>query len=114
MMNKQLLLKAGMKAHAQIEEKAEKLKEGTIAHNAWRDGRHINPLYELTANLATLAIAHKEHYGAPIAEDYYTQEYFVDAIHAVRALLNCDYGPTDNGVLDSTLCELLVEAGENP
>ena len=101
-------LKSG---YAQLESIAkERLSNETVSYGNWKKS-HGTPVRKIVEGLLDMERVHLKKYGAPICADYYTFDYWVDALRAAKSLLCADHGPIDNGVIDSAICTALRRNG---
>lgn len=72
------------------------------------------PLLAILRGLADYADTHETKYGAPIRNDHYTGEQWLDALRGVKGFLTCELNRLDGGTLDGAIRELASAAGLDP
>lgn len=104
-----------MKVQRVVKRSLEKTERKKFRDNPWGT-RHVNefpihPVSCIVTELARYADWHESHYGTPVGDDGVLGDAWLDAIKAMRRLLDGDLGQLDAGTIDTLLADMAVAAG---
>lgn len=89
-----------------------KLCPGTITESEMKKAVATNhPLLAAMDSMLRAATIHKRKYDSAISSDYVLGDHWLKAAVGIRELLNGDFGPLDNGTVESVFWSAMAEAG---